>query len=345
MPEYIDLRSDTVTRPSAAMREAMSRAPVGDDVFGEDPSINALEEKAAAMLERQAAMFVPSGTMANQIAIRLLTRLGDEVLLEAGAHPYLYESGAAAVISSVQIHPLPGDRGLLDPETVKSAIRSENVHYAPATLLCLENTHNRGGGTVYPIDLFDKLTDVARDHSLAVHLDGARLFNACVASGIPAARYARQADTVSFCLSKGLGAPVGSLLVGDQDTIYQARRWRKMMGGGMRQAGILAAAGLYALEHNIERLADDHAHADILARGLADIDGLSIDPAHVDTNIVIFDIVKPGLTANELSSRTQEKGLLILPFGETRVRMVTHLDVDVEDVKRAVEILAVVTAT
>jgi len=340
MSKMVDLRSDTVTRPTKAMREAMFQASVGDDVLGEDPTVNALEEKAADILGREAAMFVPSGTMANQTAIKTLTQSGDEVLLDAGAHPFMYESAAASLISSVQLRPVNGHRGLLTPEQVEAAIRPNDFHQPPTRLVCLENTHNRGGGTIYPLDTVAAIRTLTRRYGLLMHLDGARLFNACVANGVRPDAYAGHFETVSFCLSKGLGAPVGSLLVGDKDLIHQARRWRKALGGGMRQAGFLAAAGIYALDHHIDRLAEDHENAQRLACGLADLDGLAIDPQEVETNIVIFRVVQPGLSAPDLCSRLQESGVLALPFGPDLIRAVTHLDLERGDIDRAIQVTA-----
>jgi len=340
MPDLIDLRSDTVTKPTPAMRRAMFEAPVGDDVFGQDPTVNALQEKAAALLGHEAALFVPSGTMANQLAIKILTRPGDEVLLEAGSHPFNFESGAAAVISGVQLHPLPGRRGLLSPEQITAAVRPDDPHFPPTRAVVLENTHNRGGGTVYPLAAVAAVRAAAQEKGLVMHLDGARLFNACAATGVKPAEYARHFETVSFCLSKGLGAPVGSVLAGSRDLIHQARRWRKVLGGGMRQAGILAAAGLYALDHHLQRLAQDHENAKLLAQGLTEIQGLVLDPDEVETNIVIFQVTRPGLTAPDLAARLKAEGVLVLAMGPDRIRAVTHLDVDTAGIRRAIEVMA-----
>lgn len=332
----IDLRSDTLTRPDQAMREAMFTAEVGDDVFGEDPTINKLEEKAAGLLGREAAVFVPSGTMANQIALKTLTQTGEEVIIESGAHPFMYEGAGGSVISSIQFHPLTGKRGLLDPDQVKSAIRPDDVHQPRTGLVCLENTHNRGGGSIYPLDQIAAVSKIARDHGINMHLDGARLFNACVASGLGPDQYARYFDTVCFCLSKGLGAPVGSILVSDGPLISKARRWRKMLGGGMRQAGILAAAGIYALDNNVTRLKEDHDNAQALARGIAGIDGLDINPEEVETNIVIFRITRPGLKPDQLFTALYEKGVFVLPFGHDKIRAVTRMEITRSDIDNAV---------
>jgi threonine aldolase len=337
MPIPVDLRSDTVTRPTPAMRAAMAEAPVGDDVFGEDPTVNALQEMAAGLLGKEAALFVPSGTMANQIAIRILTDPGDEVLLDAQSHPISSESGAAAVISSVTFRPLPGHRGLLSPEQVRAAVRPENIHYAPARLCCLENTHNQGGGSVYALETVAAIRETAADLGLSIHLDGARLFNACAATGHAPSDYARHADTVSFCLSKGLGAPVGSILAGSRGLMKKALRWRKVMGGGMRQAGILAAGGIYALTHHVARLAEDHENAAVLAQGLAGLRGLEVRPEEVETNIVIFRVTRPGLGAAEFVRRLAARQVLMLPFGPDAVRAVTHLDVNRAGMETAIQ--------
>lgn len=318
----IDLRSDTVTRPTPAMLDAMMSAPVGDDVLGDDPTCNRLEAVAAERAGKEAALFTPSGTMANQIAIRCWTQPGDAVLMHEGAHPYNYEAAAAAAISGVQTMTLPGDRGILDPDTVWAALRPDNVHFAPASLLCVENTANRGGGSVYAQSTLDALALGARARGLRTHLDGARIFNAVVASGVPLARMIQHYDSVAFCLSKGLGAPVGSLLVGPADVIHRARRVRKMLGGGMRQAGFLAGAGLYALEHNVDRLADDHRRARALYEGLTAQGFTVVEP---DTNMVYVE----GLTdAAGWQDRLGERGVACLAVSPTSVRLVLHLDVD-----------------
>ena len=335
----IDLRSDTVTKPSPAMRKAMADAEVGDDVFGEDPTVNRLQETAARLLGKDAALFVPSGTMANQLSVRLHTRPGDEIIVEAGAHVVRYESGAAAGLSGVQTCWLQGNRGVLLPDQIEAAIRPPDYHNPPTTLICLENTHNRGGGTVYPLDTIKAIRKIAEARRIAMHLDGARLFNAVVATGIPAAEYARHFETVSFCLSKGLGAPVGSLICADKERVTKLRRLRKMFGGGMWQAGILAAAGLYALEHNIERLVQDHAHAKRLATALMNLPGVRINPDHVETNIAVFDISETRRTADEVLALLKAEGLLLVPFSPTTLRAVTHLDASREQIDQACAIL------
>ncbi|MEE2751538.1 MAG: low-specificity L-threonine aldolase [Myxococcota bacterium] len=317
----IDLRSDTVTRPSAGMMQAMMTAEVGDDVLRDDPTVHALELESAKMCGKEAALFTPSGTMANQLAIRGWTQPGDEVLMEAGSHPYNYESAAHAAISGVQIRPIPATLGILDPQDVADCIRPVDDHFAPARLLCVENTSNRGGGTVYPLDRLDELTNLAHTRGLKAHLDGARVFNAVAASGQPLARIAQGFDSVAFCLSKGLGAPVGSILCGPADFIVNARRMRKMLGGGMRQAGFLAAAGLYALRHNVDRLTEDHTRASVLYQGLLNMGIEAVEP---QTNMVYASVSN----ANDLVQHLGEQEIQILAVNANTVRLVTHLDVD-----------------
>jgi len=337
MKDFIDLRSDTVTRPTSAMRKAMAEAKVGDDVFGEDPTVNALQAKVAKILGKEASIFVPSGTMGNQLAIKSHTQPGDEVIIEATSHPYNFEGGASAVLSAVQFYCLRGVRGILDASQFEEAIRPDDHHFPVTKLICLENTHNRGGGTIYPLQKIAEITQFARSKGLLVHLDGARLWNASVASGIKPHEYAQWADSVSVCLSKGLGAPVGSLVAGTKPFIERVHRFRKMFGGGMRQVGILAAAGIYALDHHIERLKEDHRNAKRLALGLSEIQGVSIEPEHVETNIVIFDIAEIGMTAAQARDEMKKKGVLIHPFGKTLVRLVTHLDVSKDNIEVALK--------
>jgi len=337
----IDLRSDTVTKPSDAMREVMARAEVGDDVYGEDPTVNRLQEMAAALLGKAHALFVPSGTMANQLSIRVQTRPGDEVIIESRAHIVRYEQGAAAALSGVQLHMIPTDRGILDPTQVEVAIRPKDPHTLSTGLICLENTHNSGGGSIYPLASIERIREIALAHGIPMHLDGARLFNAVVATGVSAAEYARHFETVSFCLSKGLGAPVGSLVVtNDRPMVDRLRRFRRMYGGAMRQAGILAAAGIYALEHNISRLKEDHEHARRLARLLQKIPTVSLDPDRVETNIVMFDLVDSSRSVQEIVASLKKEGLLLNAVGGTTIRAVTHLDVTVQDIEKAGQIFA-----
>jgi len=338
MKNWIDLRSDTVTRPSRKMRMAMADADVGDDVFGEDPTVNRLQERAAALLGKQAALFVPSGIMANQLAIRALTQPGDEVIIEAQAHIFHYEAGAGGALSGIQFYCLPGVRGILEPTQVAEAIRTDEYYLPPTRLVCLENTHNRGGGTIYPIQKIRAIAKVARSYRVALHLDGARIFNASVATGVPVSQYAKFFDTVSFCLSKGLGAPVGSLICTTSDRIPLLRRLRRMFGGGMRQAGIIAAAGLYALEHNTARLAEDHANAKRLAAALAEMKRIAIQPDQVETNIVIFDIAKSRYTPLQAVEALKQHGLLVVSFGKNLLRAVTHLDVNRAQIDQAIRI-------
>ena len=342
----IDLRSDTVTKPSPAMREAMARAPVGDDVYGEDPTVNRLQDMAAGMLGKRAAIFVPSGTMANQLSIRAQTQPGQEVIVESTAHIVRYEQGAAAALSGVQLHWISGDRGLVTPEQIERAIRPKDPHTIPTALICLENTHNSGGGSIYPLATIEAIRSLAQRHGVPMHLDGARLFNAVVSTGVAAADYARHFDTVSVCLSKGLGAPVGSVIAFDDLALRdRLRRLRRMYGGAMRQAGIVAAGGLYALEHNIARLAEDHAHAKRLTTLLHAIPALSVNPVHVETNIVIFDVKENGRTPAEIVADLKQQGVLINTIGGRRFRAVTHLDVDAPAIEEAGRTLKAVLTT
>jgi threonine aldolase len=334
----IDLRSDTVTKPTPAMREAMARAEVGDDVFGDDPTVKELEAQTADLLGKEAALFVPSGTMANQLALRSHTQPGDEILVEANAHIYYYEGGAPAALSGVMCRCLNGQRGIFTGADVEAALRPADQHFAPTRLVCLENTHNRGGGKIWSLDQTEEVTATARKHRLQLHLDGARLWNAAVASGIPERAYAAHFDTISVCFSKGLGAPVGSALVGSRDVIGRARRFRKMFGGGMRQAGIIAAGALFALRHQHDRLAEDHANAKALASGLATVDGLELDPAEVETNMVRFRV--RSLPARQLVDRLRAEGVLVLPVAPDTIRAVTNLMVSSDDIHTAVAIIA-----
>jgi threonine aldolase len=338
-PSVIDLRSDTVTKPSAAMRQAMAEADVGDDVAGEDPTVNRLEARIAQMLGKQAAVFVASGTMGNQIGVRLHCQPGDEFLCETQCHIYRYEQGAYAQLFGIAVQPIDGEHGVLRVEQLVDRIRPNNDHSVRTRLVCLENTHNRGAGRILPFDTLAEICGWAADNGLARHLDGARLFNAVVATGIPASDWAAMFDTVSVCFSKGLGAPVGSALCGSAESIRRARRLRKVLGGAMRQAGIIAAGALYALEHNIERLAEDHEIARLLADAIRRTPGLALDPDVVDTNIVIFKIAPELGTAAEYCARLRDRGVLLYDIGGKRIRAVTHLDVSHDEVQRAAEIL------
>jgi threonine aldolase len=330
----IDLRSDTVTKPTDAMRAAMARAEVGDDVFGEDPTVNRLQETVAGLLGKEAGLFVPSGTMANQVSLGVLTRPGDEIICDASAHCISFEGGALAALWGVQARTITAARGLLEAAEVEAAIRPVGDHYPRTRVIEVENTHNRGGGSVYPLERLRALAGLARDRGLDLYMDGARLWNACAASGLAPAAYAECATLVSTCLSKGLGAPAGSVICGPRDLVAQARRLRKRLGGGMRQAGVLAAAGLHALEYHRARLVDDHANARRLGELIAGLPGVRL--LHpVDTNLVfgIFD----GRSAPELTRRFAAAGVLALPEGSRPdlVRFITHLHISSADVEEA----------
>ncbi len=335
---WIDLRSDTVTRPTAEMRRAMAEAEVGDDVYGEDPTVNRLEQRAAKILGKEAALFVPSGTMGNTIAVKLHTRHGQEVICEARSHVYNYELAMMAWFSGCVPRPIAAEDGILRWEQIRPEIRPLGPHWAPTGLIVLENTHNMAGGVVYPPELFQEICAQAHDMGLKVHLDGARIFNAAAFLGRPVSELVSGADTVMFCLSKGLGAPVGSLLAGSAEDIARARLYRKRLGGGMRQAGVLAAAGLVALEQMPGRLVEDHLNARKLADLLARLPGIQV-VHRVETNIVIFDVSGTGLTAAQFSARLKEGGVLINPINATQLRLVTHYDVSSEDCERAGEVL------
>ncbi len=333
----IDLRSDTVTKPSERMRAAMAAAEVGDDVYGEDPTINRLQERAAEIFEKEAALFIPSGTMGNQIAVSVHTRPGQEIVIEERGHILNYEMGASAVFAGVTIRPVKsGDgSGVLTWEEIAAVLRTDGIYdHTQTGLLCLENTHNLAGGRVMSTENCRVLCTNAHDAGLPVHMDGARIFNAAVALNESVAELTRHCDSVQFCVSKGLGAPVGSVLVGSKDFIDEARIWRKRLGGGMRQAGVIAAAGLIALEESPKRLHEDHANARRLAEGLAEIPGIAIDVETVETNIVIFDVSYTGKSQIEICLALKEKGVLANGFG-TRIRMVTHVDVSAADIETA----------
>lgn len=334
----VDLRSDTVTRPTAAMRRAMAEAEVGDDVYGEDPTVRALEERAAEMLGMAGAVFVPSGTMANQAAVKAQTRPGDEAIVEADAHIFVYERAGMADLSGVQARTLPSESGAPPVEAVEAAIRDRDLHFPVTRLLCLENTHNRKGGRVMPPAVYDALVAVAHRHDVRVHLDGARIWNAAVALGVPPGRLAQGADTVSACFSKGLGAPVGSVVAAREPSLLpRLREVRKVLGGGMRQAGILAAGALYALEHHVERLADDHARARRLAEAMASLPGVTIDPGHVESNIVVAQVAGG---ADAFLTALRAEGVLATRMGPAAVRLVTHLDVSDADIEQAIAAIA-----
>lgn len=338
MIEFIDLRSDTVTKPTPAMRKAMAEAEVGDDVFGEDPTVNKLQEKVARLLGKEASLFVPSGTMANQLSIKSHTQAGDEVIIEASSHPFNFEGGAGAALSGIQFHCLTGTRGILDASQIEEAIRPKDHHFPVSRLICLENTHNRGGGSIFSAEKMAEIYRLAKSKELLVHLDGARLWNASVATGIKPHEFGRWTDSVSVCLSKGLGAPIGSLVAGSKPFIDRVHRFRKMFGGGMRQAGIIAAAGIHALDHHFKRLEEDHQNAKRLTMGLRKLKGISIDPSHVETNIVIFDAAATGMTSWQLAEAMKTEGVLIHPIAKSQIRLVTHLDVSAEDIEKTLKV-------
>jgi threonine aldolase len=336
----IDLRSDTVTRPTPAMRQAMFEAEVGDDVYREDPTVNRLEERAAAIAGKEAALFVPTGTMGNTIGIKLLTQHGQEVICDSRAHILDYELSMVAWFSGCVVRAIPTAQGQLSWEEVRRAIRPPGPHWAPTGAIAVEQTHNMAGGTLYPLRTLCEISDGAHQRGIRVHMDGARLFNASAAMGIPVHEIAAPADTVMFCLSKALGAPAGSILAGPADLIAQGRLYRKRLGGGMRQAGILAAAGLVALDDSPAKLAADHANARFLADGLARIRGIQIDPASVATNIVIFDVSATGIPPAEISARLKQRGVLMNAINDRSVRAVTHYDVDRAQCAAALEAVA-----
>lgn len=337
----IDLRSDTVTKPTARMRRAMAEAEVGDDVYGEDPTVNLLQEKAAEMFGKEAALFCPTGSMGNQIAVKLHTKAGDEVVIEERGHIFNYEMGTPSVVAGVMIRPVraaSGD-GMLTWAEIESAIHVNQPYYAcPTGLICLENTHNFGGGSVMSAERTSEICDNAHALDLPVHLDGARIFNAAIAQNETVANLSKDCDSVQFCLSKGLGAPVGSMLLGKKDFIAEARVWRKRFGGGMRQAGIIAAAGLIALEESPKLLHIDHENAKKLAEGVADLKGVSIDAEKVRTNIVIFDISETGKTSAEICDALKKENIFAIPFGKA-IRMVTHCDVSQNDIEQTLNAL------
>jgi threonine aldolase len=330
----IDLRSDTVTRPTPAMLEAIASARLGDDVFGDDPTVIALEERISQLTGKEAALFVPSGTMGNFLGLAATAAPGDEVILDRQCHIMNYEVSSAAALHGLQLNALDGERGALTPELIEPHIKQESLHTPGTRVIAMENTHNRTGGCIYPFERMQQVRALAERYGISVHLDGARIWNAHVATGVSLADYAACADTRSMCFSKGLGAPVGSILVSRRDVIDKARRLRKRLGGGMRQAGLLAAAALHALDHHVERMRDDHRNARKLESVVEKIDGLSID-FPVETNIVVFRVDPAAHSAEQLLGRLRERGVLAVPFGTGRIRMVTHLDVSADDVERA----------
>lgn len=335
MEEFSDFRSDTVTRPTEKMRRAMAEAVVGDDVLGDDPTVQKLESLAAEIMGKEAGLFVPSGTMGNSVAIKVWTRELEEVIIEDRSHIYNMESTHMTFISRVTPRPLPSKRGAMDPEEVEKKIRKPSVHIPRTSLICVENTHNNWSGAVVPIDNLKALREIADRHGIKVHFDGARIFNASIASGVPVKEYAAIGDSLMFCLSKGLSAPVGSMLVGKKDFIDYARRVRKALGGGMRQVGILAAPGIIALTEMVERLKEDHERAKRLALGIAELAGIKLNPEFVQTNIIIFDFHHPKLSIPEFLARLKEEKVLALA-ATGGIRFVTHKDIGDEDIERAI---------
>jgi len=335
----IDLRSDTVTKPTPEMRKVICEAEVGDDVLGDDPTVNKLQRMMDELTGKESALYVPSGTMSNQIAIKVNTQPGDEVICEAGSHIFNYEASAPSFISSVQIYPIQGNKGVMNIEEVKRAIRPKNIHHPVTRLIVVENTHNRTGGTIYPLEEIIKLSEIAKENGVRMHLDGARLWNASIETGISIKEYSKYFDTVNLCFSKGLGAPVGSILVGDSQTIEKARKVRKILGGGMRQAGLLAAACIYAVENNFKRLKEDHENAKRLAEGINSIDGLSVDMDAVHTNIVMIDIIKKDVTAYTIQEKLLENGVGMLAISESRLRAVTHLGIIKLDIDETISFI------
>jgi threonine aldolase len=331
----IDLRSDTVTRPTPGMYAAMAKAEVGDDVFGEDPTVNRLQDRVAELLGKEAALFVPSGTMSNQVALRTHLVPMDELICDLNCHIYQYECGAPAALSGVTCRTIEGEYGILEPTQLHGLIRPQGDHLVRTRLVSLENTHNRGGGRIFPYDKTEAICTWAHEHGLLTHLDGARLMNAVVATGIPAHRWAQHFDSVSMCFSKGLGAPVGSALAGTKDFITKARRIRKLFGGGMRQGGVLAAAALYALENHVERLVEDHRHAQRLAEAVADLPGVTLLPPDPQTNILFLRLHPEMGTAAEAVAKLKSQGVLVLPTAPQTIRIVTHLDVSAAQIERA----------
>lgn len=340
--DAIELRSDTLTLPTDEMREAMSRAEVGDDVYGEDPTVRRLEESSARKVGKEAALFVPSGTMGNLLAVMTHCRRGDEIVLESECHIYYYEVGGLSAVAGVVPRLVKGRNGILDPDSIAAAIREANIHYAPTACLSIENTHNRGGGTVTSVSEMAALRQVADGRRLAVHLDGARIFNAALALGAPVQEITGYVDSVMFCLSKGLSAPVGSILAGSAAFITAARKNRKMLGGGMRQAGVLAAAGIVAIEKMVDRLADDHANARKLGLGLAQIPGIAIDLSTVQTNIVAFDVSAFGTSAAQFAAELAQEGVRVTTRPPSGLRAVLNRHVDAAGVERTLEAVATV---
>lgn len=333
----INLRSDTQTLPTAEMLDAMRNAPLGDDVFGEDPTVNRLEQLSAEILGKEEALFVASGTMGNLCALMSHTRPGDEVILEGDSHTYYYEVGGFSALAGLSPRMIPGLNGIINVDQIKQSLRPKDLHFPPTTLLCLENSHNRGGGTVYPVQLIDEICQFAHEGGLKVHIDGARIFNAAVSLKVEVKELVKNADSVMFCLSKGLSAPVGSMLAGSSNFIKRARKNRKMLGGGMRQAGVLAAAGIIAIEKMVERLADDHTNARFLAEELNKLDGLKIDLDTVQTNMIYCDISQLKVQVTTFLEILKDKGILVSPVPPSRIRLVTNRHISREDINKTIE--------
>jgi threonine aldolase len=329
----VDLRSDTVTLPTEEMLEAIRTAKLGDDVYGEDPTVNELEDLAAKKMGKESALLTTSGTQANLVSVLSQTKRGDEVVLEADAHMYYYEVGAFSALGGLIPRLVGGHAGVMTPEDIQSVLRPSNIHFPPTTLICIENSHNRAGGTVWSPSQTKAVYEFAKSRGLSVHMDGARIFNAAVAQSVDVREFTRNVDTLMFCLSKGLSAPIGSLVVGNSGFVDRARRYRKMLGGGMRQAGVIAAAGIIAIEKMVDRLKDDHANAKMLAQGLAKIEGIVLDPSLVQTNIVIFDVSGLGVTANKWVAKMNEFGVKAGAVDDSRVRMVTHRGIEKQDIE------------
>jgi threonine aldolase len=335
----IDLYSDTMTKPTAAMRQCMAAAEVGDEQKGEDPTVNRLQDMVAELLGKEAAVYLPSGTMCNEISFAAWGCTGDEMILHRDSHPVHFEVGGPAYLARIMLYPVDGPRGIFTPEQVEEAIRPDSPHYPRSRIVEIENTHNMGGGSIWPLPQLQAVCAMAHRHGLMTHMDGARLLNAVVATGIPAYTYAEPFDSVWVDLSKGLGCPVGAVLAGSHAFIKDARRLKHLFGGAMRQAGIIAAAGVYALEHHVARLAEDHEHAKMLARALAELPHVSLNPADVETNIVIFDIGATGRPAQQIAERLEKEGVRVSVVGRTKLRAVTHLDVSQQDIQRAIQLL------
>lgn len=335
---YIDLRSDTVTKPSKEMRIAMMNAEVGDDVFGEDPTVNILQKKMCDIFQKEAALFVPSGTMGNEICIKVHTQPGDEIIVEQDSHIFVYETAGPSLLSGVQMTTIAGRHGCMTAKQIKKVIRPKIYYLPPTKLICLENTHGRSGGSIIPLEEIIEIRELALNEKIKMHLDGARLWNASVATGITPATYAKYFDSVSVCFSKGLGAPIGSMILGNSQFIEEAVRYRKIFGGGMRQVGVLAAAALYAIDNNINRLKEDHEKTRKLYEGLKVLPGIKIDPEEVQTNMVIADISGTGMKQIDVLEKLRKLSLLMTPERDNSIRAVTHLDVSMKEIEQAIEI-------